>query len=168
MLKIGAALFTSVWLFVGAASAQEGERPLRSLSQHDFFRVFGTTPSDVVGAGAQADNARAASERRWTQRLGAMDDMLAAAVEKGEVADGTLTNSTALLTLLQRRNDPMSYLYLWHLVALDTTAVDHAPTGPGILHQQVGPARSARALAMVHQAMFEVANSLTGMPFGST
>ncbi|TFF21766.1 hypothetical protein E3C22_13870 [Jiella endophytica] len=149
---------------MGAATAQDRDHPLRALSQHDFYRVFGTTPSPS----AQSDAARAASEQRWAQRVAGIDDMLSAVVEKGQFTDTTLTNSTALLKLLKQRNDPMSYLYLWHLVALDTTAVDHAPTGPGIRHQQVGPARSSRALAMVHQALFEVANTMNAAPYATT
>ena len=168
MLKFSAAICAVLSLATGAASAQDRDHPLRPLSQYDFYRVFGTASTSSAATGAQADEARAASERRWTERLRGTDDMLSAAVEKGDVTDGTLTNSTALLALLRQRNDPLTYLYLWHLVALDTTAVDHAPTGPGIMHQQVGPARSSRALALVHQALFEVANLMNGNPYATT
>ncbi|MBO0903893.1 hypothetical protein [Jiella sonneratiae] len=166
MLKTSVAFCAALWFVSGAAVAQERDHPLRPLSQHDFYRVFGTSPATTTDA--QAEEARITSERRWDESMGTATDVLSAAIGKADVTDQTLTNSTALLRLLRLRGDTLTYLYLWHLVALDTTAVDHAPTGPGIMHQQVGPARSSRALAMVHQALFEVANALNGTPYATT
>src|SRR5437588_11559801 len=46
----------------------------------------------------------------------------------------------------------------WNALALDAVRDDHALTGP---HLNAGPARSARALAIVHAAMYDAANSIT-------
>jgi membrane-associated phospholipid phosphatase len=54
-------------------------------------------------------------------------------------------------------------VFAWNEVALDTTAIDNTPVPPGGTYsygQQIGPARSARAMAIVHIAMFEAANAV--------
>lgn len=67
-------------------------------------------------------------------------------------------------------SDPKSYLAGWHNIALDVTAIDHSPilnASPATFHQQFGPARTSRALALVHLAMFEAANRLSGARYDS-
>ena len=67
-------------------------------------------------------------------------------------------------------DDPKSYLIGWHDIALDVTALDHSPTldaSPATFHQQFGPARTARSLALVHLAMFEASNRLVSAPYAS-
>lgn len=57
--------------------------------------------------------------------------------------------------------DPLRFFTLWHLVSLDVTAIDHralVSSSPSTYHEQLGPARTARALALIHQALFEAAN----------
>lgn len=51
------------------------------------------------------------------------------------------------------------YLLLWNHVALDATALDHS-TLSGSFGEQFGPARTSRALAIVHLAMFEAVNAI--------
>jgi hypothetical protein len=46
----------------------------------------------------------------------------------------------------------------WNAVALQAVAADHTQGSP----QQGGPTRSSRALAIVHAAMFDAANSIAG------
>ena len=56
-------------------------------------------------------------------------------------------------------------LFVWNEIALDTTAIDHTPVPPGetyVFGQQFGPTRASRALAIVHIALFEAVNALTG------
>ena len=53
----------------------------------------------------------------------------------------------------------------WNEAALRITAIDHTPLPPGSnvdTHpfEQVGPARTARAMAIVHIAMFEAVNAV--------
>lgn len=60
--------------------------------------------------------------------------------------------------------DSFDRLLLWNEVALDTTAIDHTPglpdADPLIFGEAFGPHRSSRAMAIVHIAMFEVANAV--------
>ena len=54
-------------------------------------------------------------------------------------------------------------LFMWNEVALDTTAIDHTPLQPGELRvfgEQFGPARSSRAMAIAHIAMFEAVDAV--------
>ena len=51
---------------------------------------------------------------------------------------------------------------MWNEIALDTTAIDHAPPPPGVkadpaLHN-LGPHRSSRAMAIVHVAIYDAIN----------
>ncbi len=52
---------------------------------------------------------------------------------------------------------------VWSTAANDAMAVDHTPVAPGenrVFGEQLGPARSARAMAIVHIAMFEALNAI--------
>jgi membrane-associated phospholipid phosphatase len=54
-------------------------------------------------------------------------------------------------------------LFLWNELALDTTAIDHTPVPPGetrVFGEQFGPARAARAMAIIHIAMYEAVNAV--------
>jgi hypothetical protein len=62
------------------------------------------------------------------------------------------------------RTTPVQRLRYWNEIAIDAGAVDHTPrTGetkvPG---EQLGPARTSRALAMVQVAVFEAVNAIGG------
>jgi hypothetical protein len=52
---------------------------------------------------------------------------------------------------------------MWNEIALDTTAIDHAPdpADPNRFGEQFGPTRSSRALAIVHIAMFDAENAIS-------
>jgi hypothetical protein len=53
----------------------------------------------------------------------------------------------------------------WNQIAIDASGLDHAPANVGPPHvfgQQVGPCRAARAMAIVHIAMFEAVNAVYG------
>ena len=53
----------------------------------------------------------------------------------------------------------------WNHLAIDASGLDHTPVAPGETRQygeQLGPGRSARAMAIVHVAMFEAVNAITG------
>jgi hypothetical protein len=68
--------------------------------------------------------------------------------------------------LLAAPSDPLDTLMAWHLISLNVTAVDHtAANGTDAYHEQYGPHRTSRALAIVHTAIFEVANAFA--PSGS-
>jgi hypothetical protein len=51
----------------------------------------------------------------------------------------------------------------WNEASIDTSGIDHMPSNQGPTHtfaEQVGPCRAARAMAIVHIAMFEVMNAI--------
>jgi hypothetical protein len=56
-------------------------------------------------------------------------------------------------------------LYAWHQLSLDASALDHTTSSttnpPPTFAEQLGPARTSRALAIVHIAMFEAVNAIT-------
>jgi hypothetical protein len=53
----------------------------------------------------------------------------------------------------------------WNEVAINSSGLDHTPVplgDPRIFGEQLGPARAARAIAIVHVAIFEAINSIKG------
>jgi hypothetical protein len=61
--------------------------------------------------------------------------------------------------------DPSARLRHWNEVAINATGLDHTPVQPGesrIFGEQIGPGRSSRAMAIVHIAMHDAVNAITG------
>lgn len=53
----------------------------------------------------------------------------------------------------------------WNHVAIDSSGVDHTRVQPGesrVFGEQYGPTRASRAMAIVHVALFEAVNAITG------
>ena len=53
----------------------------------------------------------------------------------------------------------------WNAIAIDSSGLDHTPVRPGetrVFGEQLGPCRSARAMAIVHIAMFDTINAVVG------
>jgi len=53
----------------------------------------------------------------------------------------------------------------WNDVAIDSSGVDHSPVAAGetrVFGEQLGPGRAARAMAIVHIAMFDAVNAIAG------
>ncbi len=53
----------------------------------------------------------------------------------------------------------------WNRVAMDANAIDHTPPAPGesrIFGEQLGPARTSRAFAIIHIAIFDAVNAIAG------
>ena len=66
---------------------------------------------------------------------------------------------------LQPGADATSRLRYWHEIALNANALDHTPVAPGedrVFGEQFGPTRTSRALAIVHIALFDAVNAITG------
>ena len=56
-------------------------------------------------------------------------------------------------------------LHRWNLIAINASGLDHTPVAPGedrIFGQQIGPGRSARAMAIVHIAMADAVSAIRG------
>lgn len=52
---------------------------------------------------------------------------------------------------------------VWSTATMDAVAIDHTPVAPGetrVFGEQIGPGRTARAMAIVHIAMFEAMNAI--------
>lgn len=68
-------------------------------------------------------------------------------------------------TLQSVGGDTRTRLINWNMIAVDSTGVDHTPVAPGenrVFGEQIGPVRSARAMAIVHIAIFDAINAITG------
>ena len=53
----------------------------------------------------------------------------------------------------------------WNEIAIDASGLDHTPVTRGekrVFGEQLGPARSSRAMAIVHIAIFDAVNAITG------
>jgi len=53
----------------------------------------------------------------------------------------------------------------WNTIAIDASGLDHTPVAPGeprTFGHQLGPGRASRAMAIVHIAVFEVVNAISG------
>ena len=62
-------------------------------------------------------------------------------------------------------HDTLSMLVHWNEVAINSSGLDHTPVplgDPRIFGEQLGPARAARAIAIVHVAIFEAINAIKG------
>jgi hypothetical protein len=58
-----------------------------------------------------------------------------------------------------------SWLRHWNSVAIDASGLDHTPVRPGetrVFGEQLGPGRSSRAIAIVHIAIFDAVNAISG------
>ena len=56
-------------------------------------------------------------------------------------------------------------IHHWNQIAVDASGLDHTPVASGdtrIFGEQLGPARSSRAMAIVHIAMFDSVNGIMG------
>ena len=56
-------------------------------------------------------------------------------------------------------------LHRWNVIAIDASGLDHTPVPPGghrVFGEQLGPGRSARAMAIVHIAMFDALDAVVG------
>ncbi len=77
----------------------------------------------------------------------------------------------AALPLATRRSDSTADTFrYWNQIAVDASGLDHTPVEPGpveeppgrVFGEQLGPTRSSRAMAIVHIAMFDAVNAITG------
>ena len=63
----------------------------------------------------------------------------------------------------QKDHDAAAQLRHWNAIAINASGLDHTPVAPGehrVFGEQVGPVRAARAIAIVHIAMFEAVNAI--------
>src|SRR6266513_4816210 len=56
-------------------------------------------------------------------------------------------------------------LHRWNVLAINASGLDHTPVAPGenrVFGEQLGPGRASRAMAIVHIAIFDTINAVTG------
>lgn len=64
-----------------------------------------------------------------------------------------------------RGENPLARVKHWNTIAINASGLDHTPVRPGetrVFGEQLGPGRSARAMAIVHIAIFEAINAIDG------
>jgi hypothetical protein len=79
-------------------------------------------------------------------------------------------NAAALPTAVRRSDSTADTFRYWNQIAVDASGLDHTPVEPGpveepptrVFGEQLGPARASRAMAIVHIAMFDAVNAITG------
>ena len=60
---------------------------------------------------------------------------------------------------------PLGMAHHWNEMAINASGLDHTPPAPGetrVYGEQLGPARSSRAMAIVHIAVFDAVNAISG------
>jgi PAP2 superfamily len=66
---------------------------------------------------------------------------------------------------LRREHRGLDSVRRWNAIAIDASGLDHTPVASGearVFGEQLGPARSSRAMAMVHIAIFDAVIAITG------
>ncbi len=91
---------------------------------------------------------------------GGLREALGERFERAREHDGGRTDRSP-----RRGYDGEEQILRWNQIAIDASGLDHKQPGPGETHvfgQQLGPGRSARAMAIVHIAIFDAVNAITG------
>ncbi|MGO7210577.1 vanadium-dependent haloperoxidase [Rhizobium ruizarguesonis] len=147
-----------------AASSSFGQSSnLQPETRQEFRRTYGSdgnlgNPSAPSASVFVSQSLQPETVEEFKRVFGS--NVLSGAAELQDMSTPSTINSTVLNSLLDS-SDPRRYVILWHLIAVDLTAIDHRATlsaSPATYHEQFGPARAARALALIHQAIFEAAN----------
>src|SRR6266513_4287455 len=61
--------------------------------------------------------------------------------------------------------EALDSLHRWNVIAINATGLDHTPVAPGenrVFGEELGPGRASRAMAIVHIAIFDTINAVTG------
>jgi len=75
------------------------------------------------------------------------------------------TTAPAVPAAERRSGSTADTFRYWNQIAVDSSGIDHMPVASGetrVFGEQLGPGRSARAMAIVHIAMFDAVNAITG------
>lgn len=80
-------------------------------------------------------------------------------------AESFLENTTELSKQTNTDRSMLGFLLHWNTVAIDASGLDHTPVRRGddrVYGEAIGPGRSARAMAIVHIAMFDAMTAVQG------
>jgi len=75
---------------------------------------------------------------------------------------GQLFNGDQPAPLLPQHHTQGDPIHRWNEIAIDASGLDHTPVPPGdprVFGEQLGPGRAARAMAIVHIAIFDTINA---------
>ncbi len=109
---------------------------------------FGLTGWTLLPGAASADN-----------RSGGVRDKLGPLFNPEHRSDGAPRHSR------RHWSGSASAVRRWNEVAIDSSGIDHTPVAAGesrVFGEQLGPGRSARAMAIVHIAIFDAVNAIAG------
>lgn len=109
-----------------------------------------------VGLSASAQNGGGRFNRVWGPRY--------TATKQTQSRLQTQSTSQELFNLKNGGNT-LRRLVRWNNVAINASGLDHSPVpdgDPRIFGEQLGPGRSAKAMAIVHIAMFDAINAIEG------
>jgi hypothetical protein len=110
----------------------------------------------VVAFSASAQEGGGSFKRVWGERY--------TPTQQTQSQIQTQSRSQELFNLNQGGNT-LRRLVHWNNVAIDASGLDHTPVpagDPRVFGEQLGPGRSARAMAIVHIAMFDAINAIEG------
>ncbi|MET4279932.1 MULTISPECIES: vanadium-dependent haloperoxidase [unclassified Bradyrhizobium] len=167
------------WFILSVAHAQG----LQPESKQEFQRVYGLTARPLTSPSLTGPAAAATRNSLQQQSANEFRRVFGQNALSGSVTLQTLSTPQTIDSIslcgVTDSTDSRKYFILWHLISLDLSALDHRAVignSPNTYHLQFGPARTARALALIHQAMFEASNAferkyqstLTGWETGPT
>lgn len=139
-----------------------GAQTLSPESRQEFQRVYGTGGASPAPQVSPATSPRQALSPATVQEFKRVfgQGAIKGTAELQRLNTPLTIDSTILTQMVAANSDPMRFLLLWHSIAIDVTAMDHRAllaVNPATFHEQLGPARTARAMAIVHLAMYEAA-----------
>jgi hypothetical protein len=165
------ALLISVTMVV---RAQPPQQPETRASYERFLRTERKLRPGVLPTNLLMEVAKEQEKVKKDRGLKATQNRLMA-IQKERVPlsdERATTNYSRLLAEVSASDHPdYAQVLYWNTVALDATAFDHTPQQPPVepgptppprVIDQIGPARTSRALAIMHIAMFEAINFTAG------
>src|SRR2546421_9899020 len=69
------------------------------------------------------------------------------------------------VTTNQAPKNALDSIHRWNAIAINASGLDHTPVAAGEVRtfgEQLGPGRASRAMAIVHIAIFDAINAMTG------
>ena len=78
---------------------------------------------------------------------------------------GPLFNAAPFVAKTSATKLGFDSVHQWNRIAIDASGLDHTPVAPGetrTFGEQFGPTRASRAMAIVHIAIFDALNAITG------
>ncbi len=150
------------------AAAQD--QPLRQKDRSDFSRFFELQRRAAAAPAAPLGERRVAAAAAVKNAPGKLDQRSRLLKYQEErtpqpEARNFVANNPVLEEVSAGEDRDFAQVIFWNEVALRMTANDHTPPPAGSAlethpFEQVGPARTSRAMAIVHVAMFEAVNAI--------